>query len=92
MLDLQNNQYSQSILKKYIYAVNLIEILKTQKIDAEFAVKYLLQKKYQLTRVEELITPKIVVYYQPHILETELNKQMLEYDSDQDSINFDEND
>ena len=92
MLDLQNNQYSQTILKKNIYAVNLIEILKTQKIDSEFAVKYLLQKKYQLTRLEELITPKIVVYYQPHILESELNKQILEYDSDQDSMNFEEND
>jgi hypothetical protein len=92
MLDLQNNQYSQTILKKHIYEINLLDILKTQKIDAEFAVKYLLQKKYQLTRLEELITPKIVVYYQPHLLENELNKQMLEYDSDQDSMNFEEND
>ena len=90
MLDLQNNQYSQTILKKNIYAVNLIEILKTQKINADFAVKYLLQKKYQLTRLEQLITAKIVLYYQPHILEKELNEKMLEYDSDQDSLNFEE--
>ena len=90
MLDLQNKQYSPSILKKHIYAINLIEILKTQKINADFAVKYLLQKKYQLTRSEELITPKIVLYYQPHILEKELNEKMLEYDSDQDSLNFEE--
>jgi hypothetical protein len=90
MLDLQNNQYSTTILKKNIYAINLIDLLKTQKIDADFAVKYLLQKKYQLTPKEQLITPKIVVYFQPHILESEINKKLMDYDSDQDSVNFEE--
>ena len=87
-LDLQNNQYSQEILKKNIYAINLIELLKTQKIDANFAVKYLLQKKYQLKKEEQIITSKIVLHFQPHILEEELNKLIANYDSDNDSFTF----
>lgn len=90
MLDLQKKQYSQTILKKHIYEINLLDLLKTQKIDADFAVKYLLQNKYQLTNAEQFITIKIVLHYQPHIQESELNKKLTEYDSDQDSINFEE--
>jgi len=86
--DLQNNNYSQEILKKNIYAINLIELLKTQKIDANFAVKYLLQKKYQLLKEENIITSKIVLHFQPHILEEELNKLIADYDSDNDSFTF----
>lgn len=87
-LDLKNNYFSQEILKKNIYALNLIELLKTQKIDADFAVKYLLQKKYQLTKEEQFITPKIVLHFQPHISKEELNKKIEEYDSDNDSFHF----
>ena len=88
MLDLNNNQYNQETLKKYIYAVSLVDILKTQKVDADFAAKYLLQTKYQLTKEESFITPKIVLHFQPHICEEELYKKIIEYDSDDDSINF----
>jgi hypothetical protein len=35
-------------LKVNIYTVKLIDILKTQKIDAIFATKYLLNKKYRI--------------------------------------------
>jgi hypothetical protein len=88
MLDLYKNQYDQETLKKNIYAISLLDILKTQKVDAEFAVKYLLQTKYQLLKEESFITAKIVLHFQPHILEEELNKKLIEYDSDDDSIHF----
>ena len=88
MIDLKKNQYNQETLKKYIYAVSLVDILKTQKVDADFAVKYLLQSKYQLTREETFITPKIVLHFQPHITEEELNKKIIDYDSDDDDIYF----
>jgi hypothetical protein len=67
MLDLYNNQYTSDILLKNIYALNLIDILKTQKLSMFFIVKYILNNKYQLTKEEENITPKMVIYYQPHI-------------------------
>ena len=88
MLDLYKNQYDQETLKKNIYAVSLLDILKTQKIDADFAVKYLLQTKYQLLKEETFITVKIVLHFQPHISEEELNKKLIDYDSDDDDIHF----
>ena len=86
MLDLYNQQYDRETLKKHIYAINLIDLLKTQKIDAQFAVRYLLQSKYQLKPEEMLITPKIVLYYQPHMSEATLEIEMILYDSDDDSV------
>lgn len=88
MLDLYKNQYNQETLKKNIYAINLVDILKTQKIDAVFAVKYLLQSKYQLLKQETFITPKIVLHFQPHITKEELYKKIIDYDSDEDDIHF----
>ena len=44
---------------------NLIDILKTQKIDATFAVRYLLNSKYQLEENEKMINPKMILFYQP---------------------------
>jgi hypothetical protein len=42
MLDLYNNKYDRTTLKENIYAVKLIDILKTQTIDVKFAVRYIL--------------------------------------------------
>ena len=91
MLDLYNQQYDRETLKKYIYAVSLIDILKTQKIDATFAVRYLLNPNYQLKPEESILTPKIVLHYQTHISEEELLREIIDYESDDDSVaNFDE--
>ena len=86
MLDLYHQQYDRETLKKHIYAVSLIDILKTQKIDASFAVRYLLNPNYQLKPEETIITPKLVLHFQPHITEEELQKEIEDYDSDDDSV------
>ena len=88
MLDLYNKQYDSKTLKNHIYAINLIDILKTQKIDVDFAVKYLLQSKYQLKHEETMITPKLILHFQPHINEKQLFQKIMEYDSDDDSFSF----
>jgi hypothetical protein len=85
MLDLYNNKYDRETLKNNIYAVKLIDILKTQKIDTSFAVCYILNEKYQFIK-DDIITKDIVLKYQPHILRKELEKAILNYDSDDDSI------
>ena len=66
-LDLKNNKYNLDILKENIYAINLLEILKTQTIDEEFAVNYILNKVFQLTSEEKLITLFDVMKYQPQL-------------------------
>jgi len=86
MLDLYNQQYDRDTLKKNIYLVNLIDILKTQKIDVTFAVRYLLNPNYQFKPEESIITPKLVLHYQSHIGERELLEEIENYDSDDDSI------
>jgi len=85
MLDLYNNKYDRNTLKKNIYAVKLIDILKTQIIDINFAVRYILNKKYQLHK-EDNITAPLVLKYQPHIKYEDLQKALLDYESDDDSV------
>jgi len=88
MLDLYNNKYDRKTLKKYIYTVKLIDVLKTQTLDVTFIVRYILNNKYQFENEDELITPKIVFQYQPHISKEELQKHFILYDSDDDSIDL----
>jgi hypothetical protein len=85
MIDLYNNTYDRQTLKDNIYSVKLIDILKTQKIDVTFAVRYILNKKYQLHEDDDITTP-IVLYYQPHITYKELQFALEDYESDDDSI------
>jgi len=86
MIDLYNNKYDRQTLKDNIYNVKLFDILKTQKIDVSFAVRYILNKKYQLDNKDSTITAPIVLKYQKHITYDELQKALQYYDSDDESI------
>ena len=86
MLDLYNKQYSRETLKKYIYGVRLVDILKTQKLDITFIVRYILNPKYQLNEVDEYINVDTVLIYQKHIDRKQLNEAIMEYNSDDDSV------
>jgi hypothetical protein len=83
MLDLYNKKYDRQTLKDNIGNVRLIDILKTQKIDAGFAACYILNVKYQLTE-EDNINADIVLHYQTHITYDELRDAILNYDTDDD--------
>lgn len=86
MLDLYNKIYSRETLKKYIYSVKLIDILKSQKLDTTFIVRYILNPKYQLCEIDEYINVDTVLLYQKHINKKEIEIALLEYNSDDDSI------
>jgi hypothetical protein len=85
MLDLYHNKYDRKTLKDYIYSVKLIDIIKTQKIDVTFAVRYILNKKYQLIEEDNLVASD-VLKYQSHISYAELQQALCDYDSDDDSV------
>jgi len=85
MLDLYNNKYDRQTLKDNIYAVKLLDILKTQIIDVTFAVRYILNTKYQLDDDDNINAPT-VLKYQTHITYEELQKALYEYESDDDSV------
>ena len=86
MLDLYNKQYDRQTLKDNIYAIDFFDLLRTQKIDATFAVRYLLNKKYDLDDKYKSITPKLIIKLQPHIKISHLQYEILNYASDDDSV------
>ena len=59
MLDLYNNKYDRETLKQYIYAVKLIDIIKTQTIDVKFAVRYILNEKYDVGNDLSIVSDEI---------------------------------
>jgi hypothetical protein len=86
MLDLYNKRYNRETLKKYIYSVKLIDILKSQKLDVTFIVRYILNPKYQLHEIDEYINIDTVLIYQTHISKNLLEEELLNYTSDDDSV------
>jgi hypothetical protein len=87
-LDLKNNKYSMDVLREHIYAIGLIEILKTQTITEEFAVNYILNDRFQLSDDEEKITFKYVLKMQPHLRKEKLLRLYLVGPVDNDFPNF----
>ena len=86
MLDLYNNKYDRKTLKENIYAVKLMDILKTQTLDISFIVRYILSDLYQIHEEDKAISMYTVLRYQKHINENELIKAIEIYDSDDDSV------
>jgi len=86
LLDLYNRQYNLSTLKDHIYAFNLLDILKTQKLTCDFCVKDILNTNYQITEDEEKITIADVIKFQPHISKYDLFVGLMNYNDDYDSF------
>ena len=86
MLDLHKKKYDRQTLKDHIYSIDFFDVLRTQEIDATFAVRYLLNKKYDLDDKYKILTPELVVRLQPHINIDDLRFEILNYDSDDDSV------
>ena len=87
VLDLDAQQYSMKELKQNIYVLCFFQILKTQKIDADLAMNYILNPDYQITPEEEKITVQYVLKMQPHLKLKDLTCSYKKYD--QDSPMFD---
>jgi len=86
MLDLYEKKYDRQTLKDHIYAIDFFDLLRTQTIDATFAVRYLLNKNYDLEDKYKIITPELIIRLQPHIKLEDLRFEILNYDSDDDSV------
>lgn len=86
MLDLYNIKYDRQILKENIYALKLIDILKTQHLDISFVVKYIMSDLYQFEEEDKNIDIELVIKYQPHISKETLIQELNNYNSDDDSV------
>lgn len=88
VLDLEHNHYSLEVLKENIYAIGLFNILRTQKINEEFVVNYILNERFQLSDEEEKITLEFVLKMQPHLDKDKLLKLYIIGPTDYDFPNF----
>jgi hypothetical protein len=68
---LYKNQYDYETLKTNIYAVSLIDILRTQLLTADFCVKYILNEDFHFCDEDKLITMNMVKKFQSHITDSE---------------------
>jgi hypothetical protein len=75
--DLYNNQYDYITLKTNIYAVSLLDILKTQRLTADFCVKYILNEDFQILDEDQNISLDMVKKYQQHISDSDLERSMI---------------
>jgi hypothetical protein len=88
VLDLEHNHYSLEVLKENIYATGLFDILRTQKLNEEFAVNYILNERFQLSEEEEKITIDFVLKMQSHLDKDKLLKLYIIGPTDYDFPNF----
>lgn len=86
MIDLYKNNYDRETLKNNIYVLNLVDIIKTQKLDYTFVSRYILNNKYQFSETDKKIDIQFVLDWQPHLSMELLLKHIHEYDSDDDSV------
>ena len=86
MLDLYNTKYSREELKKWIFAVKMMDVLITQTLDVTFIVRYILNPKYHIQDGDEQITIKKVLEFQPHISKERLLREISLYTKDDDSV------
>jgi len=85
MLDLYGRRYDRKTLKENIYSIKFIDVIKTQKLDVTFIVRYILNPKYQISD-EDKLTIDNILFYQKHITREKLESEMINYSSDEDSI------
>jgi len=78
--DLCNETYSLDILKKYINNLNKKVVLSTQKLTAQFCIKYILDTAIDSgSETRGVYTKEHIIRRQPHITSEEFDKYYLEY-------------
>ena len=70
--DLHLYQFNLETLKANIYCVSLWDVLKTQKLDADFCIRYILNPDFQFLEEDSKITIADVKRLQPHITDIDL--------------------
>ncbi len=75
MLNLETQQYDMNILENNLLELNLLKVVRTQKLTLEFIKKFILNEEYQITPEEQYIDKYYVLKYQTHISLNELNDE-----------------
>ncbi len=77
--ELYASQHDYETLKALImtFSVSMLDILKSQKLCANFCIKYIMNERYHVLDEDKSITYKTIKLYQPHIEEGELVNALL---------------
>jgi hypothetical protein len=87
--DLCNETYSLDILKKHINNLNKKIVLSTQKLTAQFCVRFILDTAIESVNQESgVYTKEHILRLQPHISSQKFDKYYLEYVIKGNSINI----
>lgn len=80
--DLMKYEFTIEELEKNVQKLDIMTILYSQTLNADFCAKYILSEKYVGHSVEEeYITNKNILFYQPHIDPKELARAYYKYDT-----------
>lgn len=66
-------------MESELLTLNLWDVLKNHKIDANFAVKYILFSRYKKTESEKCINRDDILFLQPHISIKELDDVITQF-------------
>ena len=66
-------------MESELLTLNLWDVLKNHKIDANFAVKYILFSRYKKTESEKCINRDDILFLQPHISIKELDDAITQF-------------
>ena len=75
-LDLYSYRFPLDVLEKNINSLDLRTLIKTQDLDYDFVVNFVLNEEYQITPEEKTIDMYDVAYNQTHINIDELKKRL----------------
>ena len=71
-IDLYFVQYDMETLARHINSLNLLKIVRLQKLTVKFIKDYILNPEYQITSEEQYINIDFVLQYQKHISRDDL--------------------
>lgn len=74
MLNLETQQYDMNTLEKNVLELNLLKVVRTQKLTLEFIKKIILNEDYQITPEEQYIDKYYILKYQKHISINDLDE------------------
>lgn len=78
--DLCNEKYSIDVLEKTIHYLNKKVVLSTQKLTAQFCIKFILDTAIESgNKTSGIYTKNYILRRQPHISSEEFDKCYLEY-------------
>lgn len=77
--ELYASQHDYETLKILImtFSVSMLDILKTQRLCANFCIKYIMNERYHIFDEDKTITYTTIKLYQPHIEDAELTDALL---------------